>query len=59
MTMVLPPEQLLVHARVFLGRGEQLPYSVGVPLVVAFEEALSELQRLRERVVVLEQERFE
>lgn len=52
-------EQLVVHARIYLGRGEQLPYSIGVPLVLAFEEAVAEVKRLRELVVDREQERFE
>lgn len=56
--VTLPPEQLVVHARIFLGRGEPLPASVSVPLLFAFEELLGETKRLRERVVQLEQERF-
>lgn len=57
--MILPPEQLVVHARVYLNRHGSLPYQLAAQLMVAFEESLHEVKRLRERVVDLEQERFE
>lgn len=58
MSVVLPPEQLVVHARIHLSRGE-LPYPLAVDVLRALEASLEETRRLRERVVTLEQERFE
>jgi hypothetical protein len=57
-----PPEQLIVEGRVHANRspsGQPFPWAFGVELVKALEESLAEIKRLRERVVELEQERFE
>jgi hypothetical protein len=57
--VILPPEQLVIHARSALTRNGTLVHGLAVQLVQALEEQLAEVARLRDRVVVLEQERFE
>lgn len=57
--MKLPPEHLVIHARSALTRNGTLVHGLAVPVVQALEDALAEIGRLRERIVQLEQERFE